>query len=104
MRKGFSLLELLIAICIFSIGVLGIASLEIISLNHLQDAYWQSLAATQVSSMLERQKRGDNDCATKWKKEIANLLPHAQGKCTKSKISLCWRGKLAKQNCIAIVR
>jgi prepilin-type N-terminal cleavage/methylation domain-containing protein len=102
-NKGFSLLELLIAVCIFSLGLLEIASFEISSLNRVQDAYWKSLAISAVTTIIEQQKSNSKDCSN-WQKYVVKLLPHAQGKCTANKISLCWQGKFVQRNCYIIKR
>lgn len=51
--KGFSLLEVLIAMLILSIGLLGFARAQIISLHHNEAAYQQTLAEIQNNSLAE---------------------------------------------------
>jgi type IV pilus assembly protein PilV len=54
-QSGFSLIELLISLLIFSVGILGLASLQITSMRMTQDAqqhYIASLLATAISNQL----------------------------------------------------
>jgi prepilin-type N-terminal cleavage/methylation domain-containing protein len=53
-EKGFSLLEVLITLFILSLGLLGIASLETVSLRRNYAAYLHSVASTKVASNFER--------------------------------------------------
>lgn len=53
MRKesGFSMLEVLVSMIIIMIGVLGIAGMQLLSINNTEVARYQSLAALLASSM-----------------------------------------------------
>jgi prepilin-type N-terminal cleavage/methylation domain-containing protein len=84
--RGFSLLEVLISLFILSLGLLGIAGLEIISFRNTQESYWQSVAVTQLTSVFERFHANlSNDKRTQecriWQQSVSQLLPHASGEC-----------------------
>lgn len=53
MRKesGFSMLEILVSVIIIMSGVLGIAGMQLLSINNTEVARYQSLAALLASSM-----------------------------------------------------
>lgn len=80
---GFSLLEILIAMLILSIGLLGFARAQVISLRHNETAYLQSVAEIQNNSLAEYIRACDNQdtpsCVTQqianWKRENNLLLP-----------------------------
>ena len=59
-EKGFSLLEVLVALFILSLGLLSIASLETIALKRNYAAYLYSVASTKVASTFERSEAGKN--------------------------------------------
>ena len=52
--KGFSLIEVLLALAIFSIGLLAIAKLHIMILKDERYALQQSLAVVEKDNSLER--------------------------------------------------
>lgn len=47
-QSGFTLLEILVAIVVLSIGLLGLAGLQVVSLNNNQTAYYRSIATQQA--------------------------------------------------------
>ncbi|HNQ03958.1 MAG TPA: type IV pilus modification protein PilV [Thiobacillaceae bacterium] len=53
-QAGFSLLEILVAIVIVSLGLLGLAGLQAASLRNNQLAYYRGIAAQQVYDMADR--------------------------------------------------
>ena len=55
-QRGFSLLEVLIAIAIFSFGLLGLAGLQLVSLSSNQSAGIRSAATTLAYDMADRMK------------------------------------------------
>lgn len=52
--EGISLIEVLVALCILSIGALSIAAMQLFCLRNTHDAYLQSIAVVQMVSMIER--------------------------------------------------
>jgi prepilin-type N-terminal cleavage/methylation domain-containing protein len=84
-NKGFSLLEVLIAIILLSIGLLGFARATLIALHHNQAAYLQTLADIQINSLAENLRAcgvKNTACTSKaiidWKTQNAKLFPQAQ--------------------------
>ncbi len=51
---GFTMLEVLIAIVVLSIGLLGLAGLQSTGLRNSQDAYSRTLATTLANDMADR--------------------------------------------------
>lgn len=106
-NKGFSLLELLIALLVFSIGLLGLAGLLVISVKTNQSAYLRSQASFLAQGMADRMRNniigvwgnnynsaipGGTNAACPcnvgqlaqrdlfmWSQELANFLPNATG-------------------------
>ncbi len=56
MQSGFTLLEILVAIVVLSIGLLGLAGLQVVSLNNNQIAYYRSIATQQAYDMADRMR------------------------------------------------
>lgn len=54
LNRGFTLIEVLVAMAILSIGLLSLAGLKLISARNNQVAYHQGLAAIQAEDMAER--------------------------------------------------
>ena len=52
--RGFSLIEVLVALLILSFGVLGVAKMQLVGLRGTNDAYLQGQASLLVNSMAER--------------------------------------------------
>lgn len=59
---GITLIESLIALVIISIALLGVASLQLLTLQDMRDARWRASAVNLAGSMLE-QLRADRDNA-----------------------------------------
>lgn len=53
-QQGFTLLEILVAIVVLSIGLLGLAGLQALSLNNNQIAYFRSVASQQAYDIADR--------------------------------------------------
>lgn len=54
--SGFTLLEVLVAIIIFSIGLLGLAGLQILSLKLSADSLLRTIATLQANDMIDRMR------------------------------------------------
>jgi type IV pilus assembly protein PilV len=55
-EAGFTLLEILVAVVILSLGLLGLAGLQVSSLNNNQTAYYRSIASQQAYDMADRMR------------------------------------------------
>ncbi len=85
-NTGFTLLEILIAMLILSIGLLGFARAQIIGLRHNESAYLQTIATIQNNALAERfyicNLIHASTCKAKqidiWKTENKALLPQAE--------------------------
>lgn len=53
-QAGFTLLEILVAIVVLSLGLLGLAGLQAASLTNNQNAYYRSIATQQAYDMADR--------------------------------------------------
>jgi len=55
-QQGFNMLEVLISLLIISIGMLGLASLQALSLKNGQSAYYRSIATQLATDMSDRMR------------------------------------------------
>ena len=53
---GFSLLEVLVALVVLSIGLIGVAAVQVSSLKFTQTSQQRSMASNQLASMTERMR------------------------------------------------
>lgn len=101
---GFTLLEVLVAVVVLAIGLLGIAGIQAISIRNNQSAYLRSQATILAYDILERMranttlaKSGSYSVAlgstgsgtgmaltdiTEWKSVLADVLPSGDGSVT----------------------
>lgn len=63
-QNGFSLLEVLIALVVFSIGLLGLAGLQIQGLKYNHEAYLRSQATLLAYDMLDRMRSNARGSST----------------------------------------
>lgn len=99
-NTGFTLIEVLISLLIVSLGLLGIAGLEITALRNTQESYWQSVATVQMASILERLRVNHSafnerqECE-RWSLQNQFLLPKNKSECVcnnvECKIILTWQ-------------
>jgi type IV pilus assembly protein PilV len=61
-QQGFTLLEVMVALVIFSIGLLGLADLQIKSVDYNNGAYQRSQASFLISDIMDRM-RANKDTA-----------------------------------------
>ncbi len=52
--RGFSLVEVMVALLILSVGLLGLAGLQVLGLKHTGNAYFRTQATLLASEMAER--------------------------------------------------
>lgn len=55
-QRGFTLLEVMIAVFVLAIGLLGMAHLQITSLKHNQSAEFRTQSAMMAADMLDRMR------------------------------------------------
>ena len=84
-QKGFTLLEVLIAMCILAIFLLGISELQLASLNANREAFLQHIASEQLSSMaaVMHMHINCNDYIRHWYLDNKKLLPHSKSRIKK---------------------
>lgn len=90
--RGFSLLEVLVALFILSWGLLGILSLQTVTLRRNYEAYLSSIATTLVVSRYDMQL--NHMSMTTWEQDVKSLLPQGESKINSNNISVCWHSRL----------
>lgn len=55
-NRGFTLLEVMITLIVFAVGLLGVAGLQMMSLRLISDSYYRTIAAIQVNDMIDRMR------------------------------------------------
>ncbi len=97
-NRGFALLELLIAMFIVAVAILGVVRLQVLAIQNSNQAYWYSMATEQVESLAEL-LRASNFTPTMqqviaWQQHLATVLPAGQGVMTTSgngyEITVSW--------------
>ena len=79
-ESGFSLLEVLISLLIFSVGFLGLASLQHVALKLSYDAVLQNSAANLAESLLTQVRvEGDSSDISAWQARVNETLPDGKG-------------------------
>lgn len=81
-QTGFSMIELLVAMLIFSIGLLGMASLQVTGMRMTRDAELMGQASLYASSMADqiRAKASSSVDVAGWSQKIQTDLPQGAGK------------------------
>jgi type IV pilus assembly protein PilV len=77
-QRGFSLLEVLVAVLVLSIGLLGLAGLYAVGLRSVDSANLRTQATILAEDMLERM-RANREAATAGAYDIANLEQDPSG-------------------------
>jgi prepilin-type N-terminal cleavage/methylation domain-containing protein len=100
--RGFSFLELLIALLILSITLLGIGVTagRALILNH--DSYLYSIANLQLINLYERAKvRVATNEFSAWNQSNVELLPKGEGDYEGGVMRVCWWSRdLQKMECL----
>lgn len=55
-QNGFSLLEVLISVVLFAIGLLGLAALQLNLIKHNHSAYLRAIAISQTNNIVDRMR------------------------------------------------
>jgi len=83
-QYGFSMIELLVAMLIFSIGLLGIVSLQVTGLRMTRDAELMGRASLYVSSIAEKIRASPSALVDTddWNQTLQAALPNGFGEVT----------------------
>jgi type IV pilus assembly protein PilV len=74
-QSGFSLLEVLVAIIVLSLGLLGLAGLQAASLRNNQIAYYRAIATQQTYDMADRIRANQAGVAAGAYNNLAAIIP-----------------------------
>ena len=101
--RGFSLIEVLVALWILTITLLGIVGIQLYAIKHNYQTFLQSVAATQIFSLQQRLMIGTaNDELIIWQQSNPILLPKGTGSMNDNLITVCWYDQASAQ--IACIR
>lgn len=84
-ESGFTLIEILVAVIVLALGLLGLAALEANTLRNNQGAYNRS-QATQLSYDIADRMRANKTAKDNY---LTSNMPIAKAKCTNSAVNLC---------------
>lgn len=81
--KGFSLIDLMVALTLFSVGILAIARLQFLSFRNMEQGALRTVAILEVSNLLVQYRlwQGEDrfqSAFDAWQEQLKRLLPHAQ--------------------------
>jgi type IV pilus assembly protein PilV len=85
-NQGFTLLEVLITLVVFSIGLLGLANLQGQSINSSYNAHLRTQATSLASSMIDRMRanRQQATSTTAYITDFGDAPPSSSNNCTSS--------------------
>ncbi len=103
-HAGFTFLELLIALALFSAGLLGLLQLQFLAQRQLQEALYVTSAAQQaynLSSLWTMFNCGPGSSLAyrlehTWNEDNARLLPQGEGRFESDGIHVFWHTPLSK--------
>lgn len=104
-ESGFSFIELLISILVFSVGILGLASLQITSLRMAQDAQ-QTYTASLLAGAIANQISANLSTADIefWRQQIIEDLPSGllqiQSTSNSHRIVVTWKSSEDQSNVV----
>jgi len=79
-QRGFSMIELLVSMLVFAIGLLGIISLQTYSMRMTHDAELMGQASLLVNSMADKLRvQGEQLDVSPWKQQVELALPQGSG-------------------------
>ena len=81
--KGFSLIDLMVALTIFSVGILAIVRLQFLSFRNMEQGTLRTIAILEVSNLLVQYRlwQGEDTFQSTfdtWQQQLKPLLPGAQ--------------------------
>lgn len=74
-QQGFTLLEILVAIVVISLGLLGLAGLQVVSLNNNQTAQYRSIATQQAYDIADRMRANLLGISGGFYNNLAAIIP-----------------------------
>lgn len=85
-QRGVSLIEVLVAVLVIAVGLLGLAGLQLKAMQNSQSSYLSSQAVIMASSIIDQARAqgghlSDSD-KTRWGNQLANFLPDGSGTAT----------------------
>jgi len=78
-QAGYTLIEVLIALGLFSLISLALLATQMKALTHQQQGYYHELAVTQAQNQLQRLYAGDSINASNWQQHLQKILPDGTG-------------------------
>lgn len=82
--SGFSMLEVLISLLIFTVGFLGLVSLQHVAMKLTHDAVLQNTAANLAESLLTQVRvEGNSGNISAWQARVNESLPDGKGNLVK---------------------
>lgn len=106
--KGFSLIEVLISILIFSLIILSFDSMGLFALKENNEAYYFSVAQHQLFSMTERLRTIQSDSDLKhhlkiWNEQNNQVLPYGKGYVASNfptyAVTIFWGANTSRRTC-----
>jgi len=82
-QKGFSLIEVMVAMVIFSIGLLGLAGLQSLGLSTNQTAYLRTTAMQQAYNMADRIRENPAGVESNSYDTLTSTTPSSEKNCIK---------------------
>ena len=96
---GFGFIEVLVALFIFSFGLLGIAALQTVALQRNYNGLLRSLAISQLMNGYNRIIAGkESRELLLWNQMNKKLLPGGEGVYQDKTVRLCWHIKNMQKN------
>lgn len=91
-KSGFSLIELLVAVVVVAVGILGIASLQVVSLQQNRSALFRAEALQVGNDILDRMRANP---AIDYAPVLANAAPAASKNCLNALLN-CTHAEMAE--------
>lgn len=82
-QQGATLIEVLVAVFILGLGIMGLVASQFRSLTEVRSLWWQWQAQTLASEMIERIRAADGQAVTlavreDWRQRVAERLPNGK--------------------------
>ena len=89
--KGFSLLELVIALAIFSMALLGLMKIQIVGIRSAYSAMLRAQGQVQLLSLIEQTRISSKVDLGPWLQSNDEYLPQSKGGVTAKGVYLQWQ-------------